>query len=84
MKETPDKITASVVSAAYLDSVHRVHQINYVGVTNVTNCELLGRNEVAQAALIIYKPEESKVFDEKYQLEADYELDIVPIFTVSA
>ncbi len=75
-RNTRQDYYASVVSAAYLDSVHRVHQINYVGVTNVTNiCELLGRNEVAQAALIIYKPEESKIFNEKYQLETDYELD---------
>lgn len=67
---------ASLVSAAYLDPVHRVHQINYVGVTNVSNiCELLGKDEVTKAALIIYKPEQNKIFDEKYQLETDYELD---------
>lgn len=66
----------SIVSAAYLSPVHRVHQINYVGVTNVSNiCELLGKNEIAKAALIIYKPEENKIFDEKYQIETDYELD---------
>lgn len=65
----------SIVSAAYLSEVHRIHQINYVGATNVMNCcEQLGRG--VKTALIIYiPPVDDYKFTESVRLQAENELD---------
>lgn len=65
----------SVVSAAYLNEVHRIHHINYIGVTNVMNCcEMLGRD--VRTALIIYLPPTDKIkFTDAVHLQAENELD---------
>lgn len=65
----------SVVSAAYLNEVHRIHHINYVGATNVMNCcEQLGRG--VKTALIIYLPPvDNYKFTESVRLQVENELD---------
>lgn len=65
----------SIVSAAYLNEVHRIHQINYVGATNVMNCcEQLGRG--VKTALIIYLPPvDDYKFTESVRLQVENELD---------
>jgi len=65
----------SIVSAAYLNEVHRIHHINYVGATNVINCcEQLGRG--VKTALIIYLPPVDKhKFTESLRLQVENELD---------
>ncbi len=65
----------SIVSAAYLSEVHRIHHINYVGATNVMNCcEQLGRG--VKTALIIYLPPVDKYkFTESVRLQVENELD---------
>lgn len=65
----------SVVSAAYLSDVHRIHHINYVGATNVMNCcEQLGKG--VKTALIIYLPPvDSRRFTESVLTQVENELD---------
>ncbi len=65
----------SVVSAAYVSEVHRIHQINYVGATNVMNCcEQLGKG--VRTALIIYLPPSDKhTFTKSIRAQAENELD---------
>ena len=65
----------SVVSAAYLNEVHRIHQINYVGATNVINCcEQLGRG--VKTALVIYLPPVDYYrFTESLRRQVENELD---------
>ncbi|WP_199506862.1 MULTISPECIES: DUF3037 domain-containing protein [unclassified Psychrobacter] len=65
----------SIVSAAYLDQVHRIHHINYIGATNVMNCcELLGKD--VRTALIIYlPPDDSLKFTKPLRLQIENELD---------
>lgn len=65
----------SVVSAAYLNEVHRIHHINYIGVTNVMNCcELLGK-EVRTALIIYLPPTDNTRFIDSVRLQAENELD---------
>lgn len=65
----------TIVSAAYLDDVHRRYNIDYVGCTNVANCcEILGKD--IKAAIIIYVPPvDSVIFTEKVQINIENELD---------
>lgn len=65
----------SVVSAAYISEVHRIHQINYVGATNVMNCcEQLGKS--VRTALIIYlPPSDNHTFTKSIRTQAENELD---------
>lgn len=65
----------SVVSAAYLSEVHRIHHINYIGATNVMNCcEQLGKG--VKTALIIYlPPADPYKFTESMLLQVENELD---------
>lgn len=65
----------TIVSAAYLDDIHRRYNIDYVGCTNVTNCcEILGRD--IKAGIIIYVPPVDNVlFTEKVQNNIENELD---------
>lgn len=73
--QTRQDYYGSVVSAAYLSEVHRIHHINYVGATNVMNCcEQLGRK--VKTALIIYLPPLDNLrFTESVLLEVENELD---------
>lgn len=65
----------TIVSAAYLDDIHRRYNIDYVGCTNVTNCcETLGKS--IKAGIIIYVPPvDNDIFTEKVQLNIENELD---------
>lgn len=66
---------ASIISAAYINSIQRVHQLSYVGTTNILNlCDLV-KDEIAKVALIIYLPEPNKYFSETSFLEAERDLD---------
>ncbi|WP_296205696.1 DUF3037 domain-containing protein [Psychrobacter sp. UBA3962] len=65
----------TIVSAAYISDVHRIHNINYLGVTNVMNClELLGKE--IKAALIVYLPPVDDLkFTEQIRDQTERELD---------
>lgn len=65
----------TIVSAAYLDDIHRRYNIDYVGCTNVTNCcEILGK--AIKASIIIYVPPVDEIiFTEAVQINIRNELD---------
>lgn len=65
----------TIVSAAYLDDIHRRYNIDYVGCTNVTNCcEILGKS--IKASIIIYVPPvDDIIFTEAVQINIQNELD---------
>lgn len=65
----------TIISAAYLDDIHRRYNIDYVGCTNVTNCcEILGKD--IKASIIIYVPPvDESVFTEAVQINIRNELD---------
>ena len=66
---------ASIISAAYINPIQRVHQLSYVGTTNILNlCELV-KDDIAEVALIIYLPEPNKYFSKANYLEAERDLD---------
>lgn len=70
-----DDFYGTIVSAAYVSDVHRIHNINYIGVTNVMNClELLGRD--INAGLIVYLPPvDGMKFTHEVRDKAERELD---------
>lgn len=70
-----DEYYGTIVSAAYVNEVHRIHNINYIGVTNVMNClEILGR-EVNTAMIVYLPPVDESKFTEAVRDQAERELD---------
>ncbi len=72
---TVQEYYGTIISAGYLDPVHRRYNIDYVGCTNVTNCcEILGKD--IKAGIIIYVPPLDDIdFTEAVQATINDELD---------